>query len=335
MILPQDKDCGGRIFATLKKIVDFDYAQITCDDVEYTYGKPVKGAALTEELKIKNATFGQIVIARKKDFTPDEQVIFKTCAGVISGIIKDIEINKIINMQVCALQKGMQQVVEAQRVKSDFLANISHELRTPLNAIIGFSDLLGQDFVGTLNDKQKEYLNDIRVAGLHLLGMINGVLDISKIEAGAMKLSPSEFRLKQAVDEVLNILDPLARKKNIKMASDVRDAQICADYQKLQQILFNLISNAIKFSHTNGEVKISAHADKKQALISVADSGIGIEKKHHKKIFKKFEQIKTMSNSTGLGLAITKEFVKLHRGTIAVDSELGKGTTFTVTLPIA
>ncbi|MDR1167494.1 MAG: HAMP domain-containing histidine kinase [Heliobacteriaceae bacterium] len=340
LIRPPEDNCG-QVFEILKEIINFDCAYIyymnepVSGRPEYSYN-PQKNPgkwSLSEELKIKNTRFGQIIITRQSKFNSDEAKIFKTCAGVISNILKDIEITGILNMQVNALQKGFRKVLDAEKVKNGFLANISHELRTPLNAIIGFSELLDGDFAGALNPKQKEYVNDIRVSGLHLLGMINGILDMSKLEAHAMKLNPSSFSLKQSVNEILNIINPLAQKKNIKTLSKMKDFEIYADYQKIHQILFNLASNAVKFSDEGGTVKITAEKNADNITISVIDNGIGIDKKHHSKIFKKFEQLGSNTNSTGLGLTITKELVKLHNGTINVKSEPGKGSAFTVTLP--
>ena len=299
---------------------------------------------LAEPLSLKENIYGYIVIT-VNEFDDDIEEVFKSCAVIISNLIKDIEMSKIISMQVEALQEGIsdvthknKKIIEADKLKTNFLANVTHELRTPLNSIIGFSELLCNELVGKLNEKQKEYLKDIQVSGLHLLGMINEILDLSKIEAKAMKLNKTEFNIQQAVNEVCNIVRPLAQKKNIGILTEVEDFTINADYQKIQQILFNLISNSIKFTQNNGEIIISAIEDKKNIIIKVKDNGIGIEKKFLKKIFDKFEQIHNNSikneSSTGLGLTITKELVKLHKGKIKIDSIPKIGTTFTIILPI-
>lgn len=249
-------------------------------------------------------------------------------------------------MQVNALREGItdiktenEKIIEADKVKNSFLANISHELRTPLNSIIGYSDLLTKEFVGKLNEKQKDYINDIQISGLHLLGMINEILDISKLEANATRLNKTNFNVRQSVTEVCNILRPLALKKNIDIYMDVEDIEFFADYQKIQQILFNLINNAIKFTHQQGEVSIKSYSENNQLVIKVEDNGIGIEKKYHKKIFEKFEQVAQNlihnESSTGLGLTITKELVKMHNGEITVESKINKGSTFTIYLPFS
>ena len=218
------------------------------------------------------------------------------------------------------------------------MANISHELRTPLNSILGFSDILGTQLYGNLNSKQEEYVNDIKVSATHLLGMINEVLDMSKIEANAMKIVKSAFWISRAVDEVANILSPLAQKKNIVLKKNLNaDFEVFADYQKIQQILYNLVSNAIKYSPENDEVEITVNADDENFRILVHDNGIGIDKKYHGKIFAKFVQLDSAytkkESSTGLGLTITKELVELHGGKISLISEINNGSTFIVEIP--
>jgi signal transduction histidine kinase len=293
---------------------------------------------------MKDIPFGLLVITRKDPFNADEELVFKTCASVIANIIKDIEINKIMNMQVSALQEGIldvkienRKILEADKIKSDFLANVSHELRTPLNSIIGFSDLLSEGVAGTLNPKQKDFADEIRVAGLHLLGMINGILDISKLEANAMRLNPTCFPVLQVLNEAVNIVKPLAHKKNITLKINAEDFTIKADYQKIQQILFNLLSNSVKFSPEHETVDISAKSICGGIELCVKDNGAGVDKKYHAKIFRKFEQIHNpdlpSTPSTGLGLTITKALVKLHKGKIKLKSAPGEGAAFIVTLP--
>ena len=224
-------------------------------------------------------------------------------------------------------------------MKNEFLANISHELRTPLNSILGFADILSTQLYGDLNQKQEEYVNDIKASGTHLLGMINEVLDMSKIEANAMKIVKSKFPISRAVTEVSNILMPLANKKNIKINSEItEDFEVFADYQKIQQILYNLVSNAIKYSPEKDSVDIAVMNCGDNFKIAVHDNGIGIDKKYHGKIFAKFVQLDSAytkkESSTGLGLTITKELVELHGGKISLISEVNNGSTFIVEIPI-
>ena len=328
-----DNNFFKNIFKTLKEIIDFDYGSIVynSEKPEYTCGKPSK-QIIKEDLKIKNTKFGELEISANS-FSKSDIENFKSCGIIISNIIKDYEISKIMKMQVEALQEGYLKVKQSEEVKTKFISNMSHELRTPLNSILGFSELLENEFVGTLNEKQKEYINDIRVSGLNLLNMINEILDMSKIEANAMKLNITEFQISRLIFEAENIINPLLIKNNIKLKKSAEDFSINADYQKLKQILLNLLSNAIKF--TKNKIEISTRKEGEFALISVKDNGIGINPKNFDKIFNKFEQLdKHTENSTGLGLAITKEFVKMHDGEIFVESENNKGCKFVIKCPL-
>ncbi len=235
-----------------------------------------------------------------------------------------------------------QSLQEANRLKSEFLANMSHELRTPLNGIIGFSEFLIDGKPGELNAKQKEYLNDVLASGRHLLRLINDVLDLSKIEAGRMELQPESFALSAAFEEVCSVVSPLARKKNVTLrrpASMPIDT-ITLDRQKFVQVLYNLLSNALKFTDDGGEVRMDATLIATAELrIDVHDTGIGIRPEDFRKLFVEFQQIDTGTSrhyeGTGLGLALTKRLVEFQRGSIDVQSVPGRGSTFTVTLPIS
>jgi PAS domain S-box-containing protein len=229
----------------------------------------------------------------------------------------------------------------AGRMKSEFLANMSHELRTPLNGIIGFSEFLVDEKPGKLNDKQKEYLNDILNSGRHLLQLINDVLDLSKVEAGKMELFPETFTLSKAVDEVCAIVSPLAKKKSISIRREIapKVESITLDQQKFRQVLFNLLSNAVKFTDHEGRVEIIAGPhEANRLLLQVRDTGIGIRQEDFDKLFVEFKQLDTGSarryEGTGLGLALTKKIVEFQNGSITVESEPGKGSTFTVILPM-
>ena len=320
------------IFKNLKKIIDFDYGFIAYngEKPQFVYGKAPSKQIIKEELKIKNTKFGDIEISAKS-FSDKDKGLFKDCAIIISNIIKDYEISKIMKMQVEALQDGYLKIKQSEEVKTKFISHVSHELRTPLNSILGFSDLLSNEFVGKLNEKQKEYINDIKVSGINLLNMINEILDMSKIEANAMKLNKTDFQISQLIFETENTVKPLL--KNIKFEKHIRDFTINADYQKVKQILLNILSNAIKF--TKDEIKITTKKEGDFAVISVKDNGCGISKENMAKIFNKFEQLdKHTENSTGLGLAITKEFVKMHGGVITIESEMNKFTDFIIKIPL-
>lgn len=310
-----------------------------------------EGFLACTKLLVRNSLFGIFAVENDKEFTPDELSAIETIASVISYLIKDYELNEVFKMQLKALQdsiieknnayeiieKQHKKLQELDKTKNSFLANISHELRTPLNAIIGFSQALGCKIFGDLNQKQEEYIKDIQISSLHLLGMINEILDLSKIESKAMKVSLCELSPQNVIQEAINILTPLFEQKSIEVKFiNTCENNIMADYQKLQQILYNLLSNAIKFTPENGKVEIRASNQDKDFILEVQDNGIGIDKKYHNKIFTKFVHLNNLytkgQSSTGLGLTITKELVKLHKGKITLESAPNKGTTFKVQL---
>ena len=298
------------------------------------------------KLEIQGSIFGLFLISSNSDIEGFYSQ-FSTLANVLSYKIKDFELNQIYKLQLKAMQNAIierdsaysviekqhKKLVEVDKTKNLFLANISHELRTPLNAIIGFSQALSAQIFGSLNDKQAEYIKDIQISGLHLLGMINEILDLSKIEANVMKFNPIKLDPNVAINEVVNILEPLYKNKNIAVELNLEnDIFLNADNQKFQQILYNLLSNAIKFTQNDGKIEIISKLEGDKYYLEIKDNGIGIDKKYHNKIFKKFVHLENLyannQSSTGLGLTITKELVKLHNGKITLKSELNKGTSF-------
>lgn len=307
---------------------------------------------LITNLKIKSTSFGFLLLERDNNFSEDEINAIDAYSSIMSYQIKDKELSQVFKMQLKILENNIsektqaykkieeqnEKIVEANKAKNEFLANISHELRTPLNSIIGFSEVLKEGIIGDLNNKQKEYINDIYVSGVHLLGMINEILDISKIESNAMNINYSKFDLNMSINEVINVIKPLSQKKNITLNCDIKpDIELEADYQKVQQILYNLLSNAIKFTPNNGQISIITDFEDDFILIKIKDTGIGIDSKYLGKIFGKFVQLHSVytkkESSTGLGLTITKELVELHKGKIYVESKINEGSTFIVKLP--
>jgi protein-histidine pros-kinase len=233
-----------------------------------------------------------------------------------------------------------QTLQKANQMKSEFLATMSHELRTPLNGIIGFTEFLADEKPGALNSKQKEYLQDVLNSARHLLQLINDVLDLSKVEAGKVELHPETFGLQKAMSEVCSILKPLAIKKTITVKTAVApsDQAVTLDQQKFKQVLYNLLSNAVKFSHEGGLVEaIIDLTDPTRITLRVKDHGIGIKQEDFGRLFQEFEQLDSGAGrryqGTGLGLALTKKLVEFQKGAITVESEFGKGATFTVILP--
>jgi signal transduction histidine kinase len=218
---------------------------------------------------------------------------------------------------------------------------MSHELRTPLNGIIGFAEFLVDGKPGTLNLKQKDYLEDILNSGKHLLQLINDVLDLAKVEAGKMELKVGKFSLPGCVEEVCGVIKPIAQKKDIRVGVYIAPElhEITLDQQKFKQVLYNLLSNALKFTAESGKVElfIEPHEPHRFQLV-VRDSGIGIKAEDVRRLFKEFEQLESepmhQQEGTGLGLALTRRIVELQGGEITVESEVGTGTSFTVSLPL-
>jgi len=257
------------------------------------------------------------------------------------------------------IEKANRELERSSKLKSQFIATMSHELRTPLNSILGFSELLMDEVSGSLLEKQKRYVNNIHNSGSHLLQLINNILDIAKIESGTMELHYEDCPIRQTISEVEAVIKSLIDKKKQSLSINIEDnvSVIKADRIKFKQILYNLLSNAVKFTPEGGSIYLNAalidenisfysdkydidmRTDKNRCLkISVTDTGIGIKKEDYERIFFEFEQVDSSFSrgyeGTGLGLALTKKHIELHGGSITVQSEEGKGSTFTVILPL-
>jgi signal transduction histidine kinase len=238
------------------------------------------------------------------------------------------------------IQDKSRQLEIANKHKSEFLTNMSHELRTPLNAIIGFSEVLLERLFGELNEKQDDYLKDIFSSGRHLLSLINDILDLSKIEAGRMELETSTFNVASAVSNAMTLVRERAQRHDIALDQQVDPTlgEITADERKFKQILVNLLSNAVKFTPDGGRIDVTARRDENNVLIAVRDTGIGIAAQDQATVFEEFRQVgRTYTNKqegTGLGLPLTRKFVELHGGRLWLESEPGRGSTFTFTIPM-
>lgn len=338
--IQQDGNFGNNIFLNLKDILPFESGYVfytNPEKLEYSYNpqidslKEIAQPYICEDLKINNTIFGKFIITG--EFTPEQIKVFKTCVCIISNLIKNKEISKIMALQTQALQDGYSEIQKSDKLKSDFISHMSHELRTPLTSILGFSDILLNEFIGQLNNKQKEYINDIKVSGLHLLGMVNEILTISKLESGMTNLNRKTFKIKIAIDEVVNMITPLLVDKKHTFKKNIQDDEIFADYQKLQQILFNLLSNAIKYTPENGLIELYGYKTKNNYIITVKDNGIGIDENNQEKIFEKFVELGNEKNSTGLGLTITKKLVEMHNWQISLTSKVNIGSEFNITIP--
>ena len=259
------------------------------------------------------------------------------------NVVLEVEVDKAtaeIRKTNEELQLAYEEIQTASRMKSQFLAHMSHELRTPLNAVIGFSEILEDQTFGPMNEKQSRYVGNILTSSRHLLELINDILDLAKVESGRVELSLEQFLLQDCLSQVTDVVLPLALNKSIEIKTDLAEdiGLVTADEQRFRQILYNLLSNAIKFTPENGQVEIKAHRIESGDLrVSVRDTGIGIKKEHQELIFSEFRQVEESYarryEGTGLGLALTRRLVELHSGKIWVESEEGKGSTFTLVIP--
>jgi signal transduction histidine kinase len=258
-------------------------------------------------------------------------------------ISKDITGQKALEEQLRRkndeLEEQNQRVQQANRMKSEFLANMSHELRTPLNGIIGFTELIHKRRAGAISDTQEEYLGDILTSARHLLQLINDVLDLAKVEAGKVEFRHEAVDLGGLLGEVRDVLRAVASKRRIQVAIECEaKGEILGDPSRIKQILYNYLSNALKFTPEDGRVWIRCRWDGDDAFrIEVEDTGIGIKPEDYDRLFVEFQQLDASTAKrypgTGLGLALTKRLAEAQGGRVEVHSVLGKGSTFSVTLP--
>jgi len=258
--------------------------------------------------------------------------------GAVISIYSDVTEIKASERR---LIEARSQAEAANRAKGDFLANMSHELRTPLNAIIGFSEVISNELFGPVgNEKYLEYIKDIHTSSLHLLSIINDVLDMSKIEAGKVELAKEVVQIQNVIGEVLRMVHERARSRNIELTAQLSDdnVEIWADERSMKQIFLNLLSNAIKFSQEGGQIYIRIVADQPdKAVLEIEDHGIGMSEEEQERALQPFGQAKPVTTrtygGTGLGLPITKGLVEAHGGTMTIDSRAGYGTLVRIVLP--
>ena len=260
--------------------------------------------------------------------------------GTVTRILGSVHDQTSVKRVEAALRQAKETAVNASRAKSEFLANISHELRTPLNAVIGFSEVMIQEVFGPVgNDRYRDYAGDIRQSGLHLLGVINDLLDYSKVEAGRLELHVEDISPTAILDKCTRMMRQRAEAENLTLVTDNGDAAtsvVQVDDRKITQVVLNLLSNAIKFTPAGGVIRLSIRQAGDGVDIIVADSGIGMSAKDIDLALSPFGQVDSSLNreytGTGLGLPLSKSLVELHGGTMTIDSAPGKGTTFTVHL---
>jgi len=256
--------------------------------------------------------------------------------------------NEELQSQTEELMTQQQELIEktgeverANQLKSEFLANMSHGLRTPLNVIIGFSELMRDEVPGKLNDEQRQCLDDIQSSGKHLLNLINKVLDLSKVESGKTKLNLTNLALTEVIESLARTMLPMLAPRQHSLDVEVEEGLplVYADKAKVKEVLLNLLSNAAKFTPDGGKLKIEAVREDSWCRVSVIDNGIGIKKEDQEQIFEPFYQLDNPltkeRGGTGLGLALAKHIIEKHGGQIRVESEYGRGSRFTFTLPLA
>jgi signal transduction histidine kinase len=248
------------------------------------------------------------------------------------------ELETLVIERTRELQEANRQLEAASRHKSEFLANMSHELRTPMNAIIGFTRLVMRRSQDVLAPRQYENLEKILVSAEHLLSLINDVLDLAKVEAGRTEVYPVEFVLGPMLAECLHTVEPMLKSEQVRLVQEVEAdlPTLYMDRDRVKQILMNLLSNAVKFTHT-GTITVTAYSHNSAIVMTVADTGIGIPEAALARIFEEFRQVDSSTTreygGTGLGLAISLQFARLMGGDITVQSTVGVGSTFTITLP--
>jgi len=282
----------------------------------------------------EGSAIGSISIRRTevRPFSEKEIALLKTFADQAVIAIENVRLFHEI-------EEKNQQLEAANKHKSDFLARVSHDLRTPLNAIMGFTRIVLRRMEGQMPDLQKENLQKVLISSEHLLNLINGLLDLAKIDAGKMEVSADTFRVEDIINMTTATVEPLLKDGRVRIVRDVTPnlPPLKTDRDKLKQILFNLLSNAAKFTE-QGEIKVSASPENGNLKLAVADTGIGMKKEALDHIFEEFQQAEKTTASkyggTGLGLAIVKKFINLMGGEIVVESEEGKGSKFTITLPM-
>jgi signal transduction histidine kinase len=329
-IHPESNTAVGRAVSTNQPVQIVDVAR----EAGYPWPEAKFRTALAVPIAGEGIPAGVIVIAKvmKEPFSEQQIALITTFADQAGIAIENV---RLFN----EIQKKSRELEVASRHKSEFLANMSHELRTPLNTIIGFSEVMQERMIGEVNEKQAEYLKDIHSSGLHLLSFINDILDLSKIEAGRMDLELSRFDLSETLPNVLTLIRERASRNRIVLALELSPeiGDFVADQRKFKQIMLNLLSNAVKFTPQGGQISVRARWSNGHVEVAVSDTGIGIAEKDFGIIFEEFRQVDMdrlkKGEGTGLGLALTKKLVELHGGTVSVQSEVGKGSTFTFTLP--
>lgn len=329
---------GQRVEALVPTALHPDHARHRADYWEHAVTRPMgSGLALLGRRK-DGSTFPVEISLSPVDSDDGFRV---------TAIVRDISerkraedrLRELQDAYTLELESRNREVERANQLKSEFLASMSHELRTPLHTIIGFSELLAEEIEGQLNAKQRRFIGHIHTDSLHLLDLINDILDISKIESGRIELRREVFDVASALEETLSSVRHQGEAKSIGIETNLSiSPTIFADRLRIKQILFNLLSNALKFTSDGGRVEVAARLRDGFVEFSVRDTGIGIPKEQQEAVFDKFYQVgattRGVREGTGLGLAITRALVEEHGGRVWVESESGKGSRFAFTIPL-
>jgi PAS domain S-box-containing protein len=297
--------------------------------------------------QMNNAWQGEVNALKAMDETLAEPFIAAVTASGIASEDGDLMGIAFVIRDITSQKQREMELERSNKLKSDFLAHISHELRTPLTSILGFSSVLEKQVFGALNPKQRQYVEQIHRSGQHLLNLINDILDLSKIEAGQMELEIAPTDLQSVCQSAIELVSEQARERAITIDSiSLPHCQLPADELRLRQVLINLLTNAIKFSHQGGRIGIQATHVNNMMALCVWDEGIGIPTGQQSRLFQPFQQIQSCHSQdarrqgkrsnigTGLGLAISRRLIELHQGYITVESSEGQGSKFTVYLPL-
>jgi signal transduction histidine kinase len=344
---------GGRVAASGEPTVIGDYQEELRDSpfLRVVTETGIR-AQVAVPLKVRGAVRGVLYVSSHSPhrFNEEDQFLLGALADQAAigienaGLYEDVrrhaeELEDKVEARTRELQEANRSLEIASQHKSQFLANMSHELRTPLNAILGYTELIVDGIYGDVPPKIDEILQRVQQSGRHLLGLINDVLDLSKIEAGELRLSLNDYSMADVVHTVVTAVEALAAEKQLALAVSV-PADLPTgrgDERRIAQVLLNLVGNAIKFTET-GSVTIAVGAVNGEFAVSVSDTGPGIPKADQERIFQEFQQVDSSSTrtkgGTGLGLPIARKIIDLHGGRMWVESDLGKGSTFAFTLPV-
>jgi signal transduction histidine kinase len=360
-LMPVDRSLSGWVVTNEQPLtsddMDADPRSFTIPEIQ----RPLKTAAIIP-LRSSEVVIGTVSVHNRLDgrsFGPHDLQLLRTLAEQAVIGLDRAHVLEESRKNERALAAKNTELQRATQLKNEFLANMSHELRTPLNSIIGFSDLILSGAVGETNEQQEDFLSAILRNGRHLLGLINSVLDLSKIEAGRMTLELVPTDLRDAITHAVTDTTSLRTAKEQTCTVQMEDMplNVLGDAQRVRQILFNLLSNASKFTPEKGEISLSAVrtraplpapsertgeqaklVSRDAVWIAVVDSGVGVKQEDMPKLFQEFSQVDTSASrraqGTGLGLALSKKFVEMHGGTIGAESIYGKGSTFWFILPV-